>query len=395
MTRTIKMRAIRAALMLGITLGSTGAITAISAPLTASSAHAFGWSDITGALDDFGTAVAGGIAHVADTIVDAGEALGRNAVRIGGDVADGMVHVGGTVVDAGEHFGRNAVRVGSVVGDAVGLDGSFGVSFSPSASGAPAVIRPGQWGQRPYTPGSMKAPPEGVLPDFDKVLRKKDGLARKKAQSRPQDKPLDPGDGTGPVGPRPVPKQRFDTVLQQKGNLALTKAQSSVPTKPLDPGVGTKPVRPVNSVGNHPIGRDKSVWGRPVGVKKPISRDKSVWGRPVGQAKTKTTKSTVKATRVKTAPVSSKRPAKKRVGLSGGSKVKTMRWKPITKKAVRMKSQRSRKSYGGGSETKTKHWRGKVRNKAVPMKMHGNGKAMKRSSTKTNVRMQRGGKRRG
>lgn len=80
--------------------------------------------------------------------------------------------------------------------------------------------------------------------------------------------------------PNPVP-----------GKKTAFKGRASGKTSKLNIQGSAKPIRvkaPNQGIrrGNLGIGRDKSKWGRPVGVKrKMIGRDKSVWGRPVGVSK--------------------------------------------------------------------------------------------------------------
>ncbi len=91
----INSTAVRTALVLGITLGSAGTMTAVSVPLTAYDAQAFGLSDITGAAKKVGKGVAKGAKKVGGAAYKAHKTVRRakKAVRDFGRDAVGQAHV--------------------------------------------------------------------------------------------------------------------------------------------------------------------------------------------------------------------------------------------------------------------------------------------------------------
>ena len=91
--------------------------------------------------------------------------------------------------------------------------------------------------------------------------------------------------------PNPAPGKKTSfkgSASQRSTKLNILGSPKPIPVRAPNQGISKGDLgvhQPGKGVRKHhgSIGRDKSVWGRPLGVKrKHIGRDKSVWGRPVG-----------------------------------------------------------------------------------------------------------------
>lgn len=347
MTNTINNTALRTALVLGITLGAAGGITGVSAPLTATSAAAFGWSDIKGAANKVGGAVK------------------KGAEKVGGATKKGAKFVGKAGASMGVHAGKTAVRAAQGVRD-VSLSAAGRITYAPTGVLAPMYFRAtGQWNEKnkqilkdmerewnerfdsagdkmdngirrvgratgefirkggvtsgeslprsepsPETKRRMQNGMRDFVNSGGLNRHMKTGLAKggafydgRQGMTRKSAKPA--GNATiGLVGGKPVGNTKVELGYNKSRKpFGRNKRVMVRPVGQLKKpflGKGTK--APVHGItkdnlkpskgktmkialpkGQH--GNDRSVWGRPVGGKKPIGNDKSVWGRPVGDKK--------------------------------------------------------------------------------------------------------------
>ena len=270
MTKTINNTALRTALVLGITLGSAGAMTAISTPLTATDAQAFGWSDVTGA-----------------------------AKKVGGAAKKAGKYVGKAGASMGVHAGKTAVRAAQGVRDA-SLTAAGRVTYAPTAVLAPMYFRAtGQWNEK--NKQILKDMERDWNERFDNAGDKMDRGIRRVGGATGEfirKGGVTSGESLPRPEPSPEAKRRMQNGLRDFANggglnrpmkSGLAKGGAFYNGRQ---GMTSKSAKAVRSVGNATIGL---VGGKPVGntmvdlgynrSRKPAGRDRSGMGRPVGQVK--------------------------------------------------------------------------------------------------------------
>lgn len=284
--------ALRTALVLGLTLGAVGGLTAV----TATQAQAFGLGDITGAAKKVGGAVKKGAKFAGKAGASMGVHAGKTAIKGAQGVRDASLTAAGRVTylptgvlapiyfratgqwneknrqilndmehqwndmfdNAGDKMDRGIRRVGQATGEFVRKGGVTSGESLPQPEPSPEAKRRMQNGLRDFANGG----------GLNRSL--KTGLAK---------------GGAFYNGRKSMTRKSAKAPVHgiTKENLKPSKGQTMKITLPKDQFGNVRSIagRPVG--GRKPIGRDKSVWGRPVGGRKPIGQDRSILGRPVGQ----------------------------------------------------------------------------------------------------------------
>ncbi len=280
MTKTINNTVLRTALVLGITLGSAGAMTAISTPLTATDAQAFGLGDITGAVKKVGGAVK------------------KGAEKVGGAAKKGAKFVGKAGVSMGAHAGKTTVRAAQGARD-ISLHVAGRATVMPAMVFTKGYLRAsGQWNEE--TRQMMRDTERDWVDAFDNAGDKMDRGIRRVGQATGEF--VRTGGVTSGESlsrePSPEDKRRMQNGLRDLANggglnrpmkTGLAKGGAFYNGRQ---GMASKSTKAVRSVGKATIGL---VGGKPVGNtmvdlgynknRKPAGRDRSVMGRPVGQVK--------------------------------------------------------------------------------------------------------------
>ena len=258
--------------------------------LTITKADAFGLSNITGAAKKVGGAVKKGVKKGAKAVGKVGEAVGKaglKAAKVARDTRDVTLNVCMEVFTAvpwavtevglkavgkfDEEIARKAKHdLNTFYSRAARkLDRAIGKGLSKAAGGINHVIR-----NKGGTKIGESLKPIPKKPSLADQLLLKQGLKDFANSNRitRQNKIARRINGTARIGlvqNRPV------------GNTMISLDGKKVKRRPI--GI-TKEHLGIR--GNRkPIGRDKSVWGRPVGHIKHVGHDKSRWGRPVGNVK--------------------------------------------------------------------------------------------------------------
>ena len=275
----------------------------VAAPLSTPDAHAFGWSDVTGAVKKVGGAVKDGAKKGASAVNETRKAVkkvvksGQDAIRdassrAAGTAAMGLGEEAGKLYEKarGDYDPKNGLSAAAKqkeIDGFVGLAGSYArakdtvkgkIKGAPKKLGEKAMTgkitrlppgRPGQWG------GS------GIGKTPGKSANQKATLALKKGRPEQQRPNKRPPDGK----PQNVPEHR--------GSKLPRPRKPNYPNGPYTPRTQDNSSAKITlQKGNGSVGRDRSIWGRPVGqgnkgsapgrAKMPVSRDRSVMGRPAG-----------------------------------------------------------------------------------------------------------------
>lgn len=219
----------------GLILGFAGAVTLTATPMTATSAQAFSVGDITGAIGKG---------------VDAATGIAKGTIDAAGKVAKGAVNTAGKVVEGAGRGAGQAVRgaarqVDKVMRNGVNIGGKN--------------IRPAC----PYFVG-CKVDSKGRIVVNVKSRKKTKVSVGQRRPARAVSK-LPPPRRESKL---PLPRRKNERVPIRKVK-GITKHDILPTCKALH----CKPGHSKPSGSKRPIGRDKSIWGRPVGVDKDKKSD--------------------------------------------------------------------------------------------------------------------------
>jgi hypothetical protein len=194
----------------------------------------------------------------------------KNAAQVAKQtVAHDAPNVGRALKGAGRKIGAVAKDVGGNIGDELKKDGK---AIGRGTKAVGSAIKDG-----------AKAGVMGYVNGFWAVANKF-GLETPRFEP-----PSVPSKGNKALPRSRVNKTTFKgSASKQLTKLNILGSPKPIPVKAPNQGISKDDLgvrQPGKGIRKHhgSIGRDKSVWGRPVGVKrKHIGRDKSVWGRPLG-----------------------------------------------------------------------------------------------------------------
>lgn len=282
-------------LALPLVFAAAGTITVTSAMMAPSEAQAFGLGDITGAAKKVGGAVKNGAKKVGSVAKKGAKVVGKGGEAVG---------------KVGLKAGKVAVGTAQAVRDQAART-AFQISGKPALLITEGIYRAtGKWNEEERQ--RLRQLEKDGADWIEKQVRKMDRIPGKAARGVNH---LIRNRGGVVIGESlPVPSQEAKRKMEEGllnhargGGLNRRMTTGIVKGKP----IGNTMVDLGYGKNTKPIGRDKSVWGRPVGNvklgvvkdesfrrpmgitkenlglknKRPIARDKSVWGRPVGNVK--------------------------------------------------------------------------------------------------------------